>query len=57
MAEMGGTSNSCKLPFVFDETIWALDLGQFPDTDLAKMELMGIGSSVRWIVKILLETV
>ena len=29
--EMGGTSNSCKLSFVFDETIWAVDLGQFPD--------------------------
>ena len=48
MAEMGGTSNSCKLSFVFDETIWAVDLGQFLDRDLAKMELMGIGSSVRW---------
>ena len=31
MAEMGGTSNSCNLSFVFDETIWAVDLGQFPD--------------------------
>ena len=55
MAEMGGTSNSCNLSFVFDETIWAVDLGQFPDRDLAKMGLMGIGSSVRWIVFLSLD--